>query len=153
MTPNTATAANDSAPLVAPHFTALNAAGEIVAFGAPDHIITSDARSGLEYTPVGERHASHQAAMDACAALDIAGGGWRAPTRAELFAITDVTREDPAVDTTAFPFVQARWYWSSDLTAWSASAAWVVLFNGGDVSYNHRDNGNGFALAVRRAGQ
>ena len=39
-----------------------------------------------------------------------------------------------------------------DAAAWSASSAWNVNFNNGNVNNNHRNN-NGFALAVRRAGQ
>ena len=36
--------------------------------------------------------------------------------------------------------------------AWSSSGAWGVNFNNGNVNNNHRNN-NGFALAVRRAGE
>ncbi|WP_337054051.1 RNA-directed DNA polymerase [Pseudoxanthomonas sp. USHLN014] len=43
---------------------------------------------------------------------------------------------------------QVRW----DAAAWSASSAWNVNFNNGNVNNNHRNN-NGFALAVRRAGE
>ncbi|WP_228257850.1 RNA-directed DNA polymerase [Pseudoxanthomonas winnipegensis] len=39
-----------------------------------------------------------------------------------------------------------------DAAAWSASSAWNVNFNNGNVNNNHRNN-NGFALAVRRAGE
>ena len=37
-------------------------------------------------------------------------------------------------------------------SAWSSSDAWNVNFNNGNVNNNHRNN-NGFALAVRRAGE
>jgi len=36
--------------------------------------------------------------------------------------------------------------------AWSSASAWNVNFNNGNVNNNHRNN-NGFALAVRRAGE
>ena len=137
-----------------PRFAAFNADGNAVALGADDHVITRDTSTGLEYTAAGQRggYLEHEAAMQACTAVAIAGGGWRAPTRAELIAITDITRHAPAIDAEAFPFVSDDWYWSSDLAAWSSSAAWGVLFDGGLVSSLHRHS-VGFALAVRRAGQ
>ncbi len=39
-----------------------------------------------------------------------------------------------------------------EAAAWSSAAAWNVNFNNGNVNNNHRNN-NGFALAVRRAGE
>ncbi len=39
-----------------------------------------------------------------------------------------------------------------DAAAWSSASAWNVNFNNGNVNNNHRNN-NGFALAVRRAGE
>ena len=39
-----------------------------------------------------------------------------------------------------------------EAAAWSSASAWNVNVNNGNVNNNHRNN-NGFALAVRRAGQ
>jgi len=39
-----------------------------------------------------------------------------------------------------------------EAAAWSSASAWFVNFNNGNVNNNHRNN-NGFALAVRRAGE
>ncbi|GGD45945.1 RNA-directed DNA polymerase [Pseudoxanthomonas indica] len=39
-----------------------------------------------------------------------------------------------------------------EAAAWSSASAWYVNFNNGNVNNNHRNN-NGFALAVRRAGE
>lgn len=39
-----------------------------------------------------------------------------------------------------------------EAAAWSSASAWNVNFNNGNVNNNHRNN-QGFALAVRRAGQ
>ncbi|WP_432592158.1 reverse transcriptase domain-containing protein [Stenotrophomonas maltophilia] len=39
-----------------------------------------------------------------------------------------------------------------EAAAWSSASAWNVNFNNGNVNNNHRNN-NGFALAVRRAGE
>ena len=39
-----------------------------------------------------------------------------------------------------------------EAAAWSSASAWNVNFNNGNINNNHRNN-NGFALAVRRAGE
>lgn len=114
-----------------------------------------DATTGLEWIakPLsGEMN--HQAAIDACAALDFAGHkDWRLPTRAELLTIVDITRHEPVIDTAAFPELPKRgWFWTADLCAWSSASAWVVFFGSGHVNY-YRRYYIGFALAVRRAGQ
>ena len=111
-----------------------------------------DTTTGLEWQrkPLGPFE--HQQAIDACAAVEHDGGGFRLPTRAELLTLVDITRFDPAIDTAAFPDIKGGWFWSSDLCAWSSASAWGVDFNSGGVYYLHRGN-NGFALAVRRVGQ
>ena len=136
----------------APRFIALDIHAQPLDNGMA-HIITRDTRTGLEWTDATAGLAvPHKKAMAACTAVSIAGGGWRAPTREELLSIVDITRFDPAVDPEAFPFVRSRWYWTSDASAWSASAAWFVHFYYGIVYYDDRDY-DGFALACRRAGQ
>lgn len=114
-----------------------------------------DSSTGLEWIakPLsGEK--THQEAIDACAALDFAGHkDWRLPTLAELLTLVDITRHEPAIDTATFPdFPKRGWFWTSDLCAWSSSSAWLVGFSVGGVDNDHRFF-NGFALAVRRAGQ
>lgn len=114
-----------------------------------------DSTNGLEWIAkplAGEFE--HQKAIDACAALDFAGHkDWRLPTRAELLTLVDITRHEPAIDTAAFPdFPKRGWLWTSDLCAWSSASAWYVDFDDGGVGLSRRDY-DGFALAVRRAGQ
>ena len=117
------------------------------------HVATRDARTGLEWAPVGsEAHDSQQDAEQAAAALDVLGGGWRLPSIDELAALVDRTRHNPAIDAEAFPFVQSDWYWSSTPAAWSSASAWYVYFSYGLVGDYHR-NGYGFALACRESGQ
>jgi hypothetical protein len=77
---------------------------------------------------------------------------WRLPTRAELARLIDDTRREPAIDTSIFPKVKPRWYWTSTQAAWSSASAWFVSFGYGYVNHGHRGY-YGFALAVRRAGQ
>lgn len=136
----------------APRFIALDIHGQPVADGM-EHLITRDTLTGLEWTDASAGRAlTHEKAMAACAAVTIAGGGWRPPTRQELQSFLDLTREAPAFDHEAFPFVKPSWYWSSDLAAWSSASAWFVVFSDGYVNGGPRIFG-GFALACRRAGQ
>ena len=111
-----------------------------------------DTTTGLEWLRKPLGRFKHQQAIDACAAVEHDGGGFRLPTRAELLTLVDITKFDPAIDTEAFPNIKGGWFWSSDLCAWSSASAWLVLFGYGLVSYNRRYY-NGFALAVRRVGQ
>ena len=118
-----------------------------------NHVATRDTLTGLEYTEVKlDKAVNHQRAIDAAAAVETLGGGWQLASYHEATAIVDVTRESPAVDTEAFPWIKPRWYWLRDVTAWSSASAWGVLFDYGLV-YSLRRSANGFALAVRRAGQ
>ena len=104
----------------------------------------SDDDSGLPHAECEKR----------CAELRLLGfDDWRLPTRAELAALIDDTRHDPAIDTALFPRVKPRWHWTSTPAAWSSASAWYVGFYNGVVDDLHRRNLNGFALAVRRAGQ
>jgi len=77
---------------------------------------------------------------------------WRLPTRVELAGLIDDSRHDPAIDTEFFPNVKPRWHWTSTAAAWSSASAWFVDFNSGGV-YDLPRSYDGFALAVRRAGQ
>ncbi|HMM24763.1 MAG TPA: DUF1566 domain-containing protein [Pseudoxanthomonas mexicana] len=111
-----------------------------------------DATTGLEWLRAPLGRFEHQQAIDACAAVEHDGGGFRLPTRAQLLTLVDITRFDPAIDTAAFPDIKGGWFWSSDLCAWSSASAWNVSFDGGGVYDGHRGD-YGFALAVRRVGQ
>ncbi|QHG87962.1 DUF1566 domain-containing protein [Xanthomonas sp. NCPPB 1638] len=113
-----------------------------------------DATTGLEWsaTPVA-KNVSHHAADTACATLELGGHrDWRLPTRQELLSLVDLTRHNPAIDTTVFPGFPSAWFWTSDLCAWSSASAWYVYFDSGSAVNGRRDS-FGFALAVRRAGQ
>ena len=111
-----------------------------------------DTTTGLEWLRKPLGRFKHQQAIDACAAVEHDGGGFRLPTRAELLTLVDITKFDPAIDTEAFPNIKGGWFWSSDLCAWSSASAWLVSFSGGGVYYGPRSY-YGFALAVRRVGQ
>ncbi|MHC1658254.1 DUF1566 domain-containing protein [Stenotrophomonas riyadhensis] len=123
-----------------------------------DHVAVIDHATGLMWAvkSIGDSDGDPMSQPDcekACIELRLLGhDDWRLPTRAELAALVDDTRHEPAIDTALFPGVLPRWHWTSTAAAWSSASAWLVHFGGGYVSYYPR-NGLGFALAVRRAGQ
>ncbi|EKT4091518.1 DUF1566 domain-containing protein [Stenotrophomonas maltophilia] len=123
-----------------------------------DHVAVIDHATGLMWAvkSIGDSDGDPMSQADcekACSELRLLGhDDWRLPTRAELAALVDETRHEPAIDTSIFPGVLSRWHWTSTAAAWSSASAWCVSFSGGLVYY-YRRGGSGFALAVRRAGQ
>lgn len=114
-----------------------------------------DSTTGLEWTakPLSDDYVTHQAATDAATGCRVGGHkDWALPSRQQLLTLVDLSRYSPAIDTDAFPDFPSRWFWTSDLCAWSSASAWFVSFSLGSVFDYHRDD-DGFALAVRRAGQ
>ena len=89
---------------------------------------------------------------DAEEAVANLGEGWRLPTRQELESLLDLSRHDPAIDTSIYPDTQSRAYWTSTPCAWNSAARWVVDFDLGSVDGSYRDYGNACVRAVR-AGQ
>ncbi|MEO6102544.1 MAG: DUF1566 domain-containing protein [Pseudoxanthomonas sp.] len=119
--------------------------------GAP--LTATDSATGLQWAVKALPRAKQSQQIAACAALDLDGHtDWRLPTRAELLTLVDLTKYDPCIDTDAFPEFPASWFWTSDECAWSSASAWLVGFYDGHVYYLPRGL-DGFALAVRRAGQ
>ncbi|OCK46181.1 hypothetical protein BA766_15695 [Stenotrophomonas maltophilia] len=123
-----------------------------------DHVAVIDHSTGLMWAvkSIGDSDGDPMSQADcekACSELRLLGhDDWRLPTRAELAALVDETRHDPAIDTALFPGVLPRWHWTSTAAAWSSASAWFVSFSYGGVYDSPRDS-SGFALAVRRAGQ
>ena len=115
-----------------------------------DDTIT-DTASGLMWSKATLEcgQVDHATAEQQCTALTAGGHtDWRLPTVEELFALADRTREDPAIDTDAFPDTKPSWYWSSTITAWNAACAWIVAFDGGYADYGDRSS-KAFVRAVR----
>ena len=85
--------------------------------------------------------------------LDILGGGWRIADVDEAASIIRRDRYSPAVDQNLFPGIQPAWHVTSTPAAWApARAAWWVGFDLGFV-FDYFTDLDGFALAVRPAGQ
>jgi len=123
-----------------------------------DHVAVIDHATGLMWAvkSIGDSDGDPMSQADCdkvCRELRLLGyDDWGMPTRAELAALVDDTRHEPAIDTSLFPGVLPRWHWTSTPCAWSSASAWGVSFDDGGVDGGRRDDG-GFALAVRRAGQ
>lgn len=91
-----------------------------------------------------------QAAVDL---IDALGGGWLAADRTQAQLFLDLTKYGPAFDSNLFPGLKADWHVTTTPAAWApARAAWWVNFVGGGV-FGGNLNYDGFALAVRPAGQ
>jgi hypothetical protein len=85
-------------------------------------------------------------ALNYCENLSLGGqADWRLPNIKELQSITDITRMNPAIDTTYFPVAQAARYWSSTTLFGGTSKAWFADFIDGRTSYNDKTG----LLAVR----
>ena len=76
------------------------------------------------------------------------GEGWRLPTRQELESLLDLSRIDPAIDTSKYPDTKSCAYWTGTPCAWNSAARWVVYFNDGNVGGYNR-NGYACVRAVR----
>ena len=62
-------------------------------------------------------------------------GDWRLPTLTELETLVDDTRDNPAIDATAFPNASGEQFWSSTIFSGSAARAWYVRFDAGSGLY------------------
>ncbi|QHG87970.1 DUF1566 domain-containing protein [Xanthomonas sp. NCPPB 1638] len=150
----------DAGGAASPRYTKiLNDGTRLVAGDArTDHVAVIDNTTGLMWSveslgDAEEAGISQEACKARCSALRTLGfTDWRLPSRTELTGLVDDCQHEPAIDTDAFPRVKPCWHWTSTPAAWSSASAWYVLFGGGFVYYGRRGY-DGFALAVRRAGQ
>jgi hypothetical protein len=77
-------------------------------------------------------HCALAQANSYCAALTLAGGGFRVPTISELLTLLDPTRFGPGVDTAAFPGASSDVYWTT--TVFLATTVHVVSFHKGETN-------------------
>jgi hypothetical protein len=91
-----------------------------------------DSHSGLTWERAVEHdNYSWQDANAFCSHLTTHGGGWRLPSIRELLTVVDVTRFDPAIDTSVFPNTPSELFWSSSPSRSPAGTAWGVNFTRG----------------------
>ncbi len=108
-----------------------------------------DKSTGLEWITGPDKDTTWGDAKRWVESLDVAGGGWRMPTREELKTLykegageRDMT---PVLKTTGW------WVWSGETK--SSSSAWGFNFFNGNEAWDDRDsagNGRGFAVRSRR---
>jgi hypothetical protein len=94
-------------------------------------------------------------ALSYCAGLELAGTGWRVPTRIEVASIIDHTRTSPAINTTAFPCTPTGFYWTSSPWAVTTPPArsWGTNFYEGLTSNNVWNTGLNRVRCVRGNGE
>lgn len=112
----------------------------------------TDTKLGLMWSKatITEADVTQHQAEDLCRELRLADhADWRLPTVEELFALADRSRYNPAIDTKAFPDTSSEWYWTSTITTWSSSLAWLVGFYYGSADDYFRGDSYGLVRAVR----
>ncbi len=136
-------------------FKKIAADGSELPDNATDHVAVLLPDYGLIFTATNivDSDVPHAKCEAAAKALDLLGHtDWDLPTIEEYQLLIDRTRYNPAINTDFFKGIESDWYWSKTPAAWSSASAWGVNFGYGDVSSGRR-NYDGFALAVRRAGE
>ena len=136
---------------IANRFTKLDSSGNALPPDATDHVMVHDATTGLCWLVAyaSPKELNHKAAEKAAAKVDAGGhSDWRLPTRLELESILDLTKYNPAIDTSVFPGTKSDWHWSASPVAAYPGCAWLVSFNYGYV-YNLRRDYHAWVRAVR----
>lgn len=112
--------------------------------------VVYDEKTGLEWVTGPDRNTTWNEAKRWVESLNVAGGGWRMPTRAELKSLykkgAGSRNMTPLLKTTGW------WVWSGE-TRYSSSA-WGFFFNSGYEGWYYRGYSDyllrGFAVRSRR---
>ena len=89
---------------------------------------------------------THEAALQqATRQAASTGVAWRLPNVKELSRLADKSRQNPAIDSAAFPNTPSQAFWSSSPYVGDSNYAWYVNFGSGNVS----SGGRGVAFPVR----
>ena len=83
-----------------------------------------------------------------CAALGLAGGGWRLPSMKELQSLVDDSRASPSIDPQTFPDTPLDPFWTSSTVVATPGSAWRVSFIHG-YTYDASDYNMYLARCVR----
>ena len=74
---------------------------------------------------------------------------WRLPNNKELGSLVAYDRDNPAINTNAFPDTPSEWYWSSSPLSVGDDLSWSFFFSSGANSYDERDGTDGSNVRVR----
>jgi formylglycine-generating enzyme required for sulfatase activity len=119
-------------------------------FVANKNGIVWDKKTGLEWVAGPDRNTTWHEAKEWVESLNVSGGGWRMPTRAELKSLykegTGSRNMTPLMKTTGW------WVWSGETK--DSDSAWAFYFRYGNEPWGLRDSSGtihrGFAVRSRR---
>lgn len=95
---------------------------------------------------------THEAALQyAATQASSTGVAWRLPNVKELASIVDRSRNNPAIDPTAFPAAPVSSFWSASPAAGISVYAWYVNFYSGNV-YGYWRIYGGYSVRLVRNG-
>jgi len=80
-------------------------------------------------------------ASDYCATLPLDGGGWRLPAVKEMLSLVDTSRNNPALDPTAFAAATNGTYWTGSAQV-GTGGKWTVYFPYGNLSWTTETDKN-----------
>jgi hypothetical protein len=107
----------------------------------PTSNTVKDYESGLVWQRgVSPQKYNWEAAGFYCSTLSLVGpggvsSGWRLPAVDELVGIVDYSRQNPSIDTEAFPGTPSDRFWTSTPFAGSSGSPWAVIFGTGVSVY------------------
>jgi hypothetical protein len=110
--------------------------------------VVLDTRNGLEWYPGPDRQTSWEQARNWVADLEVAGGGWRMPSKRELRRLFRIA--DGVSDITPLLYSTGYWVWAGAVR--QEADRWLFRFSyGGEGWIGVAPADGGRALAVRRA--
>lgn len=102
--------------------------------------VVTDTVTNLEWQQVASTETfTWDEATQHCTSLELAGGGFRVPTRIELISIRDYSASLPAMDTNAFPNAPSERFWTASPFDMNRNQAWAVNFGFSTSSVNAQD--------------
>lgn len=108
-----------------------------------DGTVTSSCCDLVWQRDVEDRHLSWDESAAYCAGLELAGGGWRVPSVAELesLVVLGLSPPQPTVDRTVFPNTPLGFYWSSSAST-TGGWPWAMHFyNGQPITFGTSTEG------------
>jgi hypothetical protein len=104
-------------------------AGNTQIFETRERGVVIDSTTALSWQQsVRAQPRSRDEAEAYCAELELAGGGFRLPSRIELLSLIDFTQSTTYLDPKAFPDAPHVKYWTSSRYAKSQNEGWVINF-------------------------